>query len=115
MRKGSRTSKSIVHQSQESGHNLALQPSSRGDNCCYERSSLQLRNDYYCFVSENEESEVDSKLAGMRVFASIMLNAWRRRRDEVRRLNDELNRIKKGVSFDNQYVIHSRNNNQCPL
>lgn len=40
----------------------------------------------------------DPQMAGMRIFATIMLNAWRKRRDEVKQLMEEVSDLKRSVS-----------------
>uniref|UniRef100_A0A0K8VW06 Uncharacterized protein n=1 Tax=Bactrocera latifrons TaxID=174628 RepID=A0A0K8VW06_BACLA len=52
------------------------------------------QNNYYYVIQDR-----DPKVAGMRIFATIMLNAWRKRRDEVKRLMEEVNNLKRGVSL----------------
>lgn len=46
--------------------------------------------------------ESSSRMAGMRIFLSIMLNAWRKRRDEVKRLIEEVGDLKVVVSSNFQ-------------
>lgn len=46
----------------------------------------------------------ESYTAGMRIFCHIMLNAWRKRRDEVRRLIEETNDLKRGVKYSFHYI-----------
>lgn len=48
----------------------------------------------------------DPRMAGMKIFAIIMLNAWRKRRDEVKRLMEEIAELKKGVRTKSFIVIY---------
>lgn len=61
--------------------------------------SFAISEEFYQMVynSGGLQSEADCKMAGMKIFASIMLNAWRRRRDDVKKLTEDLNRLKRGV------------------
>ncbi|XP_004526648.1 uncharacterized protein LOC101455279 [Ceratitis capitata] len=59
------------------------------------------QNNYYYVIQDR-----DPKVAGMRIFATIMLNAWRKRRDEVKRLMEEVNHLKRGsVKAKNQLHV----------
>ncbi|CAD6998456.1 unnamed protein product [Ceratitis capitata] len=42
-------------------------------------------------------TEAELRLASMRIFATIMLNAWRRRREDVKRLLVKVEELKKGT------------------
>lgn len=62
----------------------------------YSRNSFvhkMYNQDYYYGVPGR-----DPQMAGMRIFATIMLNAWRKRRDEVKQLMDEISDLKRTVS-----------------
>ncbi|KAM7352915.1 uncharacterized protein ACRADG_005250 [Cochliomyia hominivorax] len=50
------------------------------------------QDNYYVTMSGR-----DPQMAGMRIFATIMLNAWRKRRDEVKHLMDEVADLKRGA------------------
>lgn len=55
-----------------------------------------------CTNSKNEvyyscAADTELRLASMRIFATIMLNAWRRRREDVKRLLLKVEDLKKGV------------------
>ncbi|KAL9928025.1 uncharacterized protein ACN427_003792 [Glossina fuscipes fuscipes] len=39
----------------------------------------------------------DPRMAGLRIYTAIMLNAWRKRRDEVKRLVEEVNDLKRAA------------------
>ncbi|XP_039952609.1 uncharacterized protein LOC120769601 isoform X1 [Bactrocera tryoni] len=59
------------------------------------------QNNYYYVIQDR-----DPKVAGMRIFATIMLNAWRKRRDEVKRLMEEVNNLKRGsIKAKNQLHV----------
>ncbi|XP_053961686.1 uncharacterized protein LOC128865385 [Anastrepha ludens] len=59
------------------------------------------QNNYYYVIQDR-----DPKVAGMRIFATIMLNAWRKRRDEVKRLMEEVNDLKRGsIKAKNQLHV----------
>ncbi|XP_036341314.1 uncharacterized protein LOC118750690 [Rhagoletis pomonella] len=59
------------------------------------------QNSYYYVIQDQ-----NSKVAGMRIFATIMLNAWRKRRDEVKRLMEEVNDLKRGsIKAKNQLHV----------
>nr|XP_036225580.1 uncharacterized protein LOC106614935 isoform X2 [Bactrocera oleae] len=59
------------------------------------------QNNYYYVIQDR-----DPKIAGMRIFATIMLNAWRKRRDEVKRLMEEVNSLKRGsIKAKNQLHV----------
>ena len=62
----------------------------------YSRNSFvhkMYNQDYYYAVPAR-----DPQMAGMRIFATIMLNAWRKRRDEVKQLMEEVSDLKRSVS-----------------
>lgn len=87
-------------------NNMSLSPNHYMD---FERT-MKLKNDYFCFVDKTDsEAQIEGKLAGMKVFGFIMLNAWRRRRDEVRRLTEEINKVRQSsIKTKNQiHVINS--------
>ncbi|XP_075169075.1 uncharacterized protein LOC142241215 [Haematobia irritans] len=44
-----------------------------------------------------DNKERESRMAGMKIFATIMLNAWRKRRKEVKQLTEEISELKKGA------------------
>lgn len=72
--------------------------------------SLELSDDFNCLMNgKNKQirNENDSKYAALKIFASVMLNAWRRRRADVHRLNDENDQLKKAVRFS-QTTIFSK-------
>ncbi|XP_055917889.1 repetitive organellar protein-like isoform X2 [Eupeodes corollae] len=76
--------------------------SNKTDFCPSKDSSL------YYLVNKPERSELRSKLAGMKIFTTIMLNSWRNKRDEVRRLKDELeNYQRKVIKVKNQVHVLS--------
>lgn len=63
---------------------------------------------YFYLVNEPECSELAAKLAGMKIFATIMLNSWRKRRDEVRHLKEEVDRLeRRGIKVKNQVHVLS--------
>ncbi|XP_065357531.1 uncharacterized protein LOC135951758 isoform X2 [Calliphora vicina] len=78
--------------------NKALIPSTCGENMtmAYSQNSLvhklYNRDNYYLAMPGR-----DPQMAGMRIFATIMLNAWRKRRDEVKHLMDEVADLKRGA------------------
>ncbi|XP_055917887.1 kinesin-like protein KIF20B isoform X2 [Eupeodes corollae] len=76
--------------------------SNKTDFCPSKDSSLLY------LVNEPECGEFGPKLAGMKIFATIMLNSWRNRRDEVRRLKEELEQLqKKVIKVKNQVHVLS--------
>uniref|UniRef100_A0A0A1XHI7 Serine/threonine-protein kinase MRCK beta n=3 Tax=Zeugodacus cucurbitae TaxID=28588 RepID=A0A0A1XHI7_ZEUCU len=59
------------------------------------------QSNYYYVIQDR-----DPKVAGMRIFATVMLNAWRKRRDEVKRLMEEVNNLKRGsIKAKNQLHV----------
>lgn len=99
-RGSSRTSSISYLKNNSSGSNLRLHPVISNDGNTLE-SSFAISEEFYYMVhnSGQLDTEVDCKMAGMKIFASIMLNAWRRRRDDVKKLTEDLNRLKRGVCF----------------
>ncbi|KAL5281362.1 hypothetical protein ACFFRR_005014 [Megaselia abdita] len=97
-RGSSRTSTISYLKNNSSGSNLRLHPVISNDGNTLE-SSFAISEEFYYMVhnSGQLDSEVDCKMAGMKIFASIMLNAWRRRRDDVKKLTEDLNRLKRGT------------------
>lgn len=97
-RVSSRTSTVSYVKNNSSGSNLRLHPVISSDGNTLEKSFAISEEFYYMVHNSGQlDSEVDCKMAGMKIFASIMLNAWRRRRDDVKKLTEDLNRLKRGV------------------
>lgn len=53
----------------------------------------------YNDVNPYYTAQPDPRMAGLRIYTAIMLNAWRKRRDEVKRLVEEVNDLKRAVSL----------------
>lgn len=99
-RSPSRASTISYLKNNSSGSNLRLHPVISSDGNTIENSFAISEEFYYMVHNSGQlESETDCKMAGMKIFASIMLNAWRRRRDDVKKLTEDLNRLKRGVTF----------------
>lgn len=97
----SRTSTISYLKNNSSGSNMRLHPVISSDGNTLEKSFAISEEFYYMVHNSGQlESEADCKMAGMKIFASIMLNAWRRRRDDVKKLTEDLNRLKRGVWFE---------------
>lgn len=58
------------------------------------------QDNYYYAMHER-----DPHMAGFRIFAKIMLNAWRKRRDEVKHLLEDVTDLKRGVSIIYHLII----------
>jgi len=48
----------------------------------------------------------DARVASLRIFNTIMLHAWRRRREEVRQLSDQVEDYKKSVGINKKYYLY---------
>lgn len=105
-------------------NNKTLMPWSPGDNMMVSTNhssfvhKMYKQDNYYFAMHER-----DPHMAGMRIFAIIMLNAWRKRRDEVKHLLEEINDLKRGVSTFLIYVFinftlkknRSKETQSCPI
>jgi len=49
----------------------------------------------------------DARVASLRIFNTIMLHAWRRRREEVRQLSDQVEDYKKSVGILKNYYLNT--------
>ncbi|XP_037811144.1 uncharacterized protein LOC119603237 [Lucilia sericata] len=102
-------STSPMHLSKDSvGNSKALLPAdTSGENrtVAYPQNSFvhKLYNQDSYFLTRPER---DPQMAGMRIFATIMLNAWRKRRDEVKHLMEEVADLKRSsIKAKNQLHV----------
>lgn len=88
---------SKTHLNNQYENNKALMPTNCSETLTYQKNSfvhkMYNQDNYYLTMSGR-----DPQMAGMRIFATIMLNAWRKRRDEVKHLMEEVADLKRGVS-----------------
>lgn len=72
-------------------------------NCVERHNYTFSHSDSYYHHFGYDKSDLESRMAGMKIFATIMLNAWRKRRDEVKRLLEEVAELKRGVRKNLQF------------
>uniref|UniRef100_A0A1A9ZN76 Uncharacterized protein n=1 Tax=Glossina pallidipes TaxID=7398 RepID=A0A1A9ZN76_GLOPL len=66
----------------------AVVPQTKQDS--FAHNLYNVDNTYYT-------AQPDPRMAGLRIYTAIMLNAWRKRRDEVKRLVEEVNDLKRAA------------------
>lgn len=63
------------------------------------RNNYQLRKAKKSYFTENSNSNGQIvQTAGMRVFATVLLNAWRKRKEDVKELTLKVSELKRAVS-----------------
>uniref|UniRef100_A0A1A9WUF2 Uncharacterized protein n=1 Tax=Glossina brevipalpis TaxID=37001 RepID=A0A1A9WUF2_9MUSC len=78
-------------------------------SCAPEMMSLDRQDSFVHKVYNSERSyylpQPDPRMAGLRIYTAIMLNAWRKRRNEVKRLVEEVNDLKR-VAIKSENQLH---------